>query len=94
MTNIDNEHLDYYKSYRNLENHFLNFIKKTPSFGKCFICLDDKNIKKIITKLKNKNFLTYGINNKSNFKLINVSQGEKFSVFDLVVKLPNKKKKF
>jgi len=93
VTNIDNEHLDYYKSYRNLENHFLNFIKKTPSFGKCFICLDDENIKKIITKLENKNFLTYGINNKSNFKLINVSQGEKFSVFDLVVKLPNKKKK-
>ena len=30
VTNIDFEHLDYYKKYKNLENSFIEFINKTP----------------------------------------------------------------
>ena len=29
VTNIDYEHVDYYKNYKNLENSFLKFIEKT-----------------------------------------------------------------
>ena len=46
VTNIDKEHMDYYKNYKNLEDSFLQFINKTPPIGKCIICIDDKNIKK------------------------------------------------
>ena len=42
----DNEHLDFYKNFKNLENSFINFINKTPPIGKSIICIDDKNIKK------------------------------------------------
>ena len=35
VTNIDKEHIDYYKNYKNLENSFLQFINKTPPIGKC-----------------------------------------------------------
>ena len=52
MTNIDYEHLDYYKSFKNLETSFINFINKTPPTGKAIICLDNDNIKKILKKLK------------------------------------------
>ena len=34
VTNIDKEHLDYYKSLDILKKNFINFIEKTPSFGK------------------------------------------------------------
>ena len=30
VTNIDYEHLDYYKNYKNLERAFVEFINKTP----------------------------------------------------------------
>ena len=40
VTNIDKEHLDYYKSLEVLKKNFVNFIEKTPTFGKTFICLD------------------------------------------------------
>ena len=46
VTNIDYEHMDYYKNYKNLEDSFLHFINKTPPIGKCIICIDDKNIHK------------------------------------------------
>ena len=41
ITNIDREHMDFYKSMNDLNNHFIKFIKKVPSFGKSFICLDE-----------------------------------------------------
>ena len=65
VTNIDYEHLDYYKSYKNLENSFIEFINKTPPTGKAIICIDNKNIKKILNKIKNKNILTYGEKQRS-----------------------------
>merc|ERR1711924_444848 len=61
ITNIDREHMDYYKSLQDLNSHFEKFVNKVPSFGKSFICVDDDNNKKLIHKLKNKNFYTYGI---------------------------------
>ena len=50
VTNIDKEHLDFHKSMDNLKKQFINFIKKTPSFGKSFICIDDNNNKEIFKK--------------------------------------------
>jgi len=37
VTNIDQEHMDYYKNIKNLKNKFVSFIDNTPSFGKSFI---------------------------------------------------------
>ena len=45
VTNIDQEHMDYYKNIKNLKNKFISFIDNTPSFGKSFICIDDINVK-------------------------------------------------
>ena len=74
-----------------LKNYFIEFINKVPSFGKSFICVDDKINNEIIKKIKNKNFYTYGEKNNSNFKIKNIKQHETFSVFDVDVSLPNKK---
>ena len=92
ITNIDREHMDFYKSMNDLKNYFIQFINKVPSFGKSFICLDDKINNDLVKKLKNKNFYTYGSNLNSNFLIKNVKQNKKFSEFDLQVNVPNKKK--
>ncbi len=92
ITNIDREHMDFYKSMEDLKRYFIQFIEKVPSFGKSFICIDDKINNNITKKLKNKNFYTYGINPKSNFLVKNIKQNIKFSEFDLLVNVPNKKK--
>ena len=91
VTNIDREHMDYYNSMNDLKNLFIKFINKVPSFGKSFICIDDKNNQDLLKKLKIKNFYTYGINIKSQFRIKNVKQEKDFSEFDLVINLPGKK---
>merc|ERR1711965_718562 len=94
ITNIDREHMDFYKSMEDLKKYFVEFIEKVPSFGKSFICLDDKINNELIKKLKNQNFYTYGTNTKSNFFIKNIKQSKKFTDFDLLVNVPNKKKLF
>ena len=92
ITNIDKEHMDFYKSLDDLKNYFIEFIKKVPSFGKSFICIDDKINNEIVKNFKIKNFYTYGENKKSNFLIKNLNQNINFSEFDLYVNVPNKKK--
>ena len=56
--------MDYYNSLDDLKKHFIKFMKKVPSFGKTFICIDDKNNKDVYKQIKIKNILTYGFNKK------------------------------
>ncbi len=94
ITNIDREHMDFYNSMKTLNKYFIDFVEKVPSFGKSFICLDDKNNKNLIKNIKKKNFYTYGEDPKSNFFIKNVNQYKEFSKFDILIKLPNKKNRF
>ena len=91
ITNIDREHMDFYRSMKDLKNLFLEFINKVPSFGKSFICIDNLNNNELLKKLKIKNYYTYGTNPKSQFHIKNIKQEEEFSEYDLSIKLPGKK---
>ncbi len=92
ITNIDREHMDFYKSMKDLKYYFKKFIEKVPSFGKSFICLDDKINKELIKELKNQNLYTFGTNINSNFLIKNIKQSKKYTKFDLHINVPNKKK--
>jgi UDP-N-acetylmuramate--alanine ligase len=92
VTNIDRELMDFYKSMKDLKNLFIRFINKVPSFGKSFICIDDKNNNGLLKKLKIKNYYTYGTDLKSQFHIKNIKQTKKISEYDLSIKLPGKKK--
>ncbi len=92
ITNIDREHMDFYRSMKDLKKYFNEFIEKVPSFGKSFICIDDKINKKLIKNLQTQNFYTYGTDLKSNFLIKNIKQNQNFTEFDLSVDLPNIKK--
>jgi len=90
-SNIDHEHIEFYKSFKNLKNQFNLFLNKTPLFGKNIICLDDNNLKKIKLVSKMQNFLTYGLNPKADFNPININFFDMKICFDLKINL---KKKF
>ncbi len=92
VTNLDNEHLDFYNNFNNLKNAFVKFINKTPPIGKAIICLDDLNLKNILKKIKTKNYLTYGFNKNADFQILNTKYEKKYSKFDLKFKDHKSKK--
>ena len=64
---------------------------KTPPTGKSIVCIKDKNIKKIFSKIKNKNLLTYGESKNANYQISNIRYKMNYSIFDLIYKNIDKK---
>ena len=66
VTNIDPEHLDYYKGIEEIKEAFLHFLNKIPFFGLAVLCLDHPNIQSLLPKLK-KRFTTYCLTAQADF---------------------------
>jgi len=60
VTNIDLEHLDYYRDIDEIKEVFLQFINKIPFYGAAVLCLDDDNIASLLPRIK-KRVITYGL---------------------------------
>ena len=67
VTNIDPEHLDFYKGIEEIKETFLHFLEKIPFFGLAVLCLDHPNIQSLLPKLK-KRFTTYGLTTQADFQ--------------------------
>lgn len=66
ITNIDLEHLDYYRDIDHIKSMFLRFIDKIPFYGAVILCLDDKNISDILPQIT-KRIITYGLTSQADF---------------------------
>ncbi len=64
ILNIDNDHLDYFKTFENIKNAFIKYVKLIPNDGILVINGDDKNCIDLKNYTK-ANVITYGINNKN-----------------------------
>jgi len=66
ITNIDLEHLDYYRDIDHIKETFLEFIDKVPFYGAAIVCLDDANVADVLPKIK-KRTITYGLTSQADF---------------------------
>ena len=64
VTNIDLEHLDYYRDLEQIKSTFLEFIDKVPFYGAAILCLDDVNITDILPSIQ-KRVITYGLTSQA-----------------------------
>jgi UDP-N-acetylmuramate--alanine ligase len=60
VTNIDLEHLDYYRDIDEIKEVFLQFINKIPFYGAAVLCLDDDHVASLLPRIK-KRVITYGL---------------------------------
>ena len=84
ILNIDNDHLDYYKTFDNVVKAFKDFSKILDKNGLLVTNADDENCMKLEKVTKGK-FISYGINNpKSDFLAQNISFDKNgFASFDV-----------
>lgn len=84
ILNIDNDHLDYFKTFDNIKNAFIKYVKLLPENGLLVINGDDANCLDL-PKYTNANVLTYGINNKNvSFYADNINfDNDGFAEFDV-----------
>ncbi|MBA4692656.1 MAG: UDP-N-acetylmuramate--L-alanine ligase [SAR86 cluster bacterium] len=85
ITNIDNDHLDFYESNQEkLNQSFLSFAENLPFYGYILINLDDSNIRKISKDIHRRQ-ITFGFSAKNRFQItdIKLKNGvQKFQIID------------
>ena len=90
VTNIDKEHLDFYKNYNNLLVQFKKFITQVPFYGFSIVCIDDPSIRKIVNKITTANIITYGETENSDIQSKKIRHNSKGVVFNVELKKINK----
>ena len=72
VTNIDADHLDHYLGgIEEIKDTFVEFINKVPFYGLAVLCLDDKNIRAILPRVK-KRYMTYGLSSQADIRATHV----------------------
>ena len=84
ILNIDNDHLDYFKTFENVKNAFVKYVKLLPDNGILVVNGDDKNFLDL-PQYTHAKALTYGITNKNvDFFAVNiVFDNDGFAEFDV-----------
>jgi UDP-N-acetylmuramate--alanine ligase len=83
VTNIDPEHLDFYKGIEEIKESFLSFLEKIPFSGLAVLCLDHPNIQSLLPRLK-KRFATYGLTTQADFQAKEIAFEGLSTSFDVV----------
>ena len=72
ITNIDNDHLDYFKNLDNIKKSFYKYVSLLPENGYLVKNNDDENSNELDKYTKAK-VITYGINKESNYMAKNIT---------------------
>lgn len=72
ITNIDLEHLDYYRDLAHIKDVFAQFIDKLPFYGVAVLCGDDANIACLLPRLR-KRVVTYGLTEQTDLQAVDIT---------------------
>jgi len=71
VTNIDREHLDFYRDLDEIKSAFLTFVDRIPFYGLAILCLDNEAVQDLIPQIK-KRFITYGLSNQADLQATDI----------------------
>lgn len=81
VTNIDQEHMDHFKTMDALKEAFLTFMNKVPFYGLSVLCIDDENVRALLPHV-HRRVLTYGFSKDAELFAENVDPGFMSVSFD------------
>jgi UDP-N-acetylmuramate--alanine ligase len=82
ITNIDREHLDYYRDIEDIKAAFLKFANIVPFYGATILCLDDPHVQAILPGIKRRT-ITYGLTSPADYQAKDVVLEGPTSVFSV-----------
>ncbi len=86
VTNIDAEHMDYYKTFENMKNAYALFMKNTAFYGVCIACLDNSIVREIVNRTDTRRCMTYGTMGNADVQAYNIRLVPGGQIFDVLVK--------
>lgn len=82
ITNIDREHMDYYRDIEEIKAAFLKFANIVPFYGTTILCTDDEQVREILPDIKRRT-ITYGLLDRADYQARNIKLDGAVSTYDL-----------
>ncbi|MDR2005631.1 MAG: UDP-N-acetylmuramate--L-alanine ligase [Acidaminococcales bacterium] len=82
VTNIENDHMDYYRNMDRMNAAFTQFIAQTAPEGAAVLCFDDARLR-LIAKETGRRVISYGIAEEADYQACNISYGADGTTYDL-----------
>ncbi|RYE06399.1 MAG: UDP-N-acetylmuramate--L-alanine ligase [Rickettsiaceae bacterium] len=90
ITNIDHEHMDFYKNFNSLVNAFKSFVTNLPFYGFAVACIDHPTVRQLVTDITERKILTYGIDSPdAHVQAFDINFNINSSTFNVKISLPN-----
>jgi UDP-N-acetylmuramate--alanine ligase len=83
ITNIDPEHMDHWGNFDNLRKGFFDFISNIPFYGLAVCCIDDPEVRRLVSKIKNRRIVTFGFNEGADVRAMNLNYKDNSTTFDV-----------
>jgi UDP-N-acetylmuramate--alanine ligase len=85
VTNVDEDHLDYYSGLDEICAVFIDFINKIPFYGLAVLCLDNANIQALLPQV-DKRYVTYGLTPQADYRATDITYSDGGSDFNVTFK--------
>jgi UDP-N-acetylmuramate--alanine ligase len=84
VTNVDPEHLDYFKTFDAVQAAFQAFVENVPFYGFAVMCADHPVVQQLVGRIEDRRIVTYGENPQADVRLINLTHAGGASRFTVV----------
>lgn len=85
VTNMDREHMDFFRNMEEIKAAFASFINKVPFYGLAILCRENEFIREIIPRI-HRRYITYGLTKEADVYAANISSGYMTASFDVIYK--------
>ncbi|MFO7675894.1 MAG: UDP-N-acetylmuramate--L-alanine ligase [bacterium] len=85
VTNIEAEHLDFYKDLADIKREFVRFVNRVPFYGSVILCADSPAVRSVQRRVKRR-VVTYGLEAPADLRAKDIQQYAFSSAFTLAIK--------
>ena len=85
VTNIDPEHMEFYKTFDAVKSAFRAFVENIPFYGFAVLCIDHPEVQALIGQVSDRRLITYGFSPQAEVRGLDPECGPDGCRFDVVV---------
>jgi UDP-N-acetylmuramate--alanine ligase len=84
VTNVDAEHLDYFKTFDAVQKAFHDFVENVPFYGFAVMCTDHPIVQILVGRIEDRRIITYGENPQADVRLVDLAHADGRSQFSIL----------
>ncbi|NGZ06586.1 MAG: UDP-N-acetylmuramate--L-alanine ligase [Magnetococcales bacterium] len=89
VTNMDPEHMEFYKSFDAVRQAYWNFTEKIPFYGVAVLCHDHPQVAELAARLDEKRVITYGLEAGADLRACAIRREEGKTRFEVQLHQPD-----